>query len=66
MKGSADLHPYKVLKSGISSTEAFELGPAEARRARIDLRAEDPMMFSLGSQIALLGCRRPGDLFHAL
>lgn len=49
MKASADLHPYKMLKSGISSTEAFELGPTEARRTRVDLRAEDPVLLSLGS-----------------
>lgn len=47
MKASAHLHPYKMLKSGISSTEAFELGPTEARRTRVDLRAEDPVLLLL-------------------
>lgn len=61
MKASADLHPYKMLGSGISSTEAFEFGPIEARRTRVDLKAEDPVRPSLGSQITLLGCRRLGN-----
>lgn len=60
MKASGHLHPYKMLKSGISSTEAFELGPTEARRTRVDLRAEDPVLLLLCSEITLLGCRRPG------
>lgn len=54
MKASADLHPYKMLKSGISAAEALELGPSEARRTRVDLIAEDPVLLLLGSQITLL------------
>lgn len=51
MKTSAALRPCEMPKLGISSTEAFELGPTEGRRTRLHLIAEDPVMLSLGSQI---------------
>jgi len=41
-----------MLKLGISSAEVFEPGPTEARVTGVDLRAKDPVLLLLGSQIA--------------
>lgn len=63
MTAHADLHLYKMLESGNSSAEAFYLCPPETKGTTGDLTAEDPMLLLLGSQITLLGCRRPDFYF---